>query len=469
MEKDINLGRVILGDYKIISVMHKFKTSTIYKAVNIETGESFSIKTINTANPKINDQFEISIDRQKELSHQNIVKTIEHHKAHSGKVFQITELINGVSLSEIIENVGKLNNEKEIFHLIDEVGSAIAYCHEKETVHGNLAPWNIFLIEEENKIHVKLLDITFNQVQSLMYWESVSGEQIDSSYQSPEARDFVTVSELSDLYSLALITYKIITGHLLEITGEEDEVIPSISSTGSKIKAAELLDRLFEKVLKQDDGNEPIDSIEKFQFELHKWYEATQKPVENKEEEDSAANDAQEEEEEDREKLKSELKQSVHDIVTLRRTQHSQEETIAMKLTDLAGSGARESPGKTLKKLFSTFALSIFLMGALIYSFIKFSAPIKQAWIEHQTRQIQEEAHKPEQDTNQIALENRLKQTQPSSNSPLMKSVKPEPVKALDPKNPYYFEELPAEKLIIKQPYHPPNNIKYSRFTNNLR
>lgn len=451
--KDINIGRVILGEYKITSVFAKSNLATVYKATNISTGEFFAVKTLNTSDHNLNDLFEKSALKQKVLSHPNIVKTIDIYKAHSGKVFQITEYVNGVSLEEVLESAGNLSEEAEICDLVNDICQALICAHNNNLIHGNLRPSNVFLVEIDEMLVVKVSDFTMNSVISAFQ----SKGTINSSYQSPETVDFNNVSRTSDLYSLAKIAYQTICGKQPQIDSPHSMV--SISDQGQNIKCSEILDELMKRAFKLIPG-EKENSVESFQNDFNNWYEQT-KNIEIKTSHELS-----------KEELKSELKQSVHDIVTLRKTQHTQEETIAMKISHIAASGARQSPVKTIRRIVINTVATISITGLLVYFFITYAEQIKTVWVKTSIKigsmQEKEKVLKPAND-NKLALQKRAKATKSSANSPLIKSAKTKPPQKFNKKSRYYFKELPAEKLVKKQPYHPPPGRKYSGFKNNMR
>ena len=479
-EKDFNVGRTLFDDYKVKSVIAKDQIATVYLAKMISTGKLVALKTLNFLKPEVLESFEEVIEKQKLISHEHVVSSLECKKTSAGRIFQVMEYVEGVSLGELIETTGKFESEEEIASMFTQVCGVLEDCHKKNDIHGNISPSNIILLEEDGKVVLKLTDFGMSSVKSVISFDA--DIPVDQSYSSPELIELMDPTSKSDVYSLGLVLYETICGENANEQRSEDGSPKAVAEFNPKIRCSYALDDLFKRALKEDT-KERLESIEKFAIRLNDWIEDVR--LEIKEEEETKAKLAQEAQEsieaqEDASLI--ELKQSVHDIVTLKSKQLSQEETIAMKFSDIASQGPRQSPVKTARRITISIVSSVAIFAALVYSFITFEEPIRKAWKESSTN-VSNTVFSSKKDVNQpteneIAQKNRLKPTEASMSSPLItkqdkvktRSGNVQPTaKQLSKKNRFYYEPLPAEKLLIKRPYHPPANKNASTFTNNVR
>jgi len=138
-----------------------------------------------------------------QFNHENIVKVYDIEERYR-TVFIIMELLEGVSLEEILENKTRLPYFKVIDYLI-QICSGLQYAHAKGIVHQDIKPANIFITNEDT---VKILDFGLAC--------PAATENIDTLgtpfYMSPEQIEMEIIDERSDIYALGIMTYEIILG-----------------------------------------------------------------------------------------------------------------------------------------------------------------------------------------------------------------------------------------------------------------
>ena len=152
------------------------------------------------------------------LSHPNIVQVFEAGE-HEGAPYLVMELLEGEALRERLR--GKVMPAKRAAELACEVAQGLAAAHEKGILHRDLKPENIFLTKDSR---VKVLDFglakaraasTDSRVETAAFTAAFSGPgQVvgTSGYMSPEQVRGETVDARSDLFSLGIVLWEMVTG-----------------------------------------------------------------------------------------------------------------------------------------------------------------------------------------------------------------------------------------------------------------
>jgi len=201
-------------------------------------------------------RFQREAEVYRKLDHPNIVSFVDAG-FENGSYFIAMEHVKGRALDSIIKDQGALPFDfcvKIMGHLAD----AISHAHERGVVHRDIKPQNIMISEEGV---VKVLDFGIAQTDDGLV-KTVTGSILGTFfYSSPEQNQGKKIDERSDLYSLGLVFYEILTGEralkgntLLEVTAfQMRSGIPSPSTIVSEIPPA--LDKIVMKLLEKNPNN----------------------------------------------------------------------------------------------------------------------------------------------------------------------------------------------------------------------
>lgn len=143
------------------------------------------------------------------LSHPNIVNIYDVGSC-DGKYFIVMEYIKGETLKDKIKREAPLPINVTL-NIVEEIAQALACAHAKHLVHCDIKPHNILLTEEG---HVKVADFGIARATSsatITYTGSVVGSV---HYFSPEQAKGHTISPKSDIYSLGVVMYEMLTGRV---------------------------------------------------------------------------------------------------------------------------------------------------------------------------------------------------------------------------------------------------------------
>ena len=201
-------------------------------------------------------RFQREAEVYRKLSHPNIVAFVDAG-FENGSYFIAMEHVKGQALDSIIKNAGALPFDSAV-KIMGHLADAIAHAHEQGVIHRDLKPQNIMISEEGV---VKLLDFGIAQTDDGLV-KTVTGSILGTFfYSSPEQNQGKKIDERSDLYSLGLVFYEILTGKralmgntLLEVTAfQMRSAIPSPSTVVAEIPPA--LDKIVMRLLEKNPNN----------------------------------------------------------------------------------------------------------------------------------------------------------------------------------------------------------------------
>jgi len=203
--------RLLVGRYELVEKIGEGGMAVVYKAKDRLLNRYVAIKILRpefAKDEKFLENFKKESQAAAGLSHPNIVNVYD--VGREGNIhFIVMELIVGKSLSQIIEEKGKLDY-KEAISIASQVASALSLAHKNQIIHRDVKPHNILITESGT---AKLADFGIARAVSK---ESIAegSDKIMGSvhYFSPEQARGSYVDERSDIYSLGIVLYEMLTG-----------------------------------------------------------------------------------------------------------------------------------------------------------------------------------------------------------------------------------------------------------------
>jgi serine/threonine-protein kinase len=208
-------GEVIDGRYQLTRIVASGGMATIYAALDLRLDRQVAVKVMHPHLAQ-DEQFVSRFIREAKaaasLSHPNIVAVLDQGWNQGGTpcVFIVMELIEGSTLRDYLHEQGSLSVERAL-QLVTPVASALAAAHRLGIVHRDIKPENI-LVSKEGRI--KIAD--FGLARGALLGSTMTAESSvilgSVSYLSPEQVQRGVSDARSDVYSLGIVLFELLTG-----------------------------------------------------------------------------------------------------------------------------------------------------------------------------------------------------------------------------------------------------------------
>jgi len=183
----------------------------VYRGTYPKTGQKIALKIMlpgAAENKNSADRFRREIDILKQLGHPNIVRILGDGK-YNGQRFYAMEYIQGESLDHALSRRGRLSWE-EVVQYGQQLCAALQHAHEKGVIHRDLKPSNLMILPDGT---LKLTDFGIAKDLDVTQLTEANCTVGTASYMSPEqCRGERTLTSKSDLYSLGIVLYELLTG-----------------------------------------------------------------------------------------------------------------------------------------------------------------------------------------------------------------------------------------------------------------
>ena len=204
------IGRLLDHRYEILEVIGTGGMAVVYKARCHRLNRLVAIKILKdelSEDAEFRRRFHAESQAVAMLSHPNIVNVYD--VSHSDNVdYIVMELIDGITLKQYMEQKGVLN-WREALHFSTQIAKALEHAHSRGIIHRDIKPHNIMVLKDGS---VKVADFGIARVSSAQ--STLTREALGSvHYISPEQAKGGRIDYRSDLYSLGVVMYEMLTGH----------------------------------------------------------------------------------------------------------------------------------------------------------------------------------------------------------------------------------------------------------------
>lgn len=207
----MKINDLIKNRYRIIELLGEGGMAFVFKAKDEQLERFVAIKTLKPSyleNENFVTRFKREAQTAANLNHPNIVQIFDWGVEENEPYF-VMEFIEGTTLSTVISKNKKINIT-DVLHIGAQVSSALQAAHESNLVHRDIKPGNI-MITPNGKI--KVTDFGIVSIQNEDSDMTKSGTILGTAnYISPEQAQGTSVSSKSDLYSLGVVMYEMLSG-----------------------------------------------------------------------------------------------------------------------------------------------------------------------------------------------------------------------------------------------------------------
>lgn len=206
---------MIIDGYRVIKEISSSSTSQLYLVNDEETGQTLVMKTPSVNfddDPSYIERFHMEEWAGKRIRHPNVLQTCEQNRTRKFMYF-LMEYIEGITLAQWIEQHPKPDIDT-VISMIDQIIRGLRAIHKMEMLHRDLKPDNIIITDEGRLKIIDFGSIKIAGIQEI----STPVERMEllgtKNYTAPEYLLGMAGSSKSDLFSLGVICYEMLTGRL---------------------------------------------------------------------------------------------------------------------------------------------------------------------------------------------------------------------------------------------------------------
>lgn len=216
-------GTVLCKRFEVVRFIAAGGMGEIYEARDVELRETVAIKMIRqdlVSQPGFPQRFRREVHLAKQVTHPNVCRIYDlfrHSESDGDYVFVSMELLNGETLAERLKNKGRMSMP-EAFPVILQITEALNAAHVAGILHRDFKPGNVILVPqtETNPVRAVVTDfglaLQSGEDNASGSFSSHGGLIGTPAYMSPEQIEGHELTTASDIYSLGLVMYEVLTG-----------------------------------------------------------------------------------------------------------------------------------------------------------------------------------------------------------------------------------------------------------------
>ena len=256
------------GKYVIEEVLAEGGMATVYAARHKLVDRRCAVKIMNpglSRDPVVRERFRREAKAAQKLAHPNIIEIFDQGDTEDGTSYLVMELLEGEALSHTL-SLGPIPLGRALPIMV-QVARALARAHDFDVIHRDLKPDNIFLcLRADGTDLVKLLD--FGIARSLQDARLTGQGEVFGTpqYMAPERITTIDAGAPSDLYSIGIIFYEMLTGKLpFEAPDVPTYFLKHLKEAPPKVRllapdTPETLERLILGLMAKDPQARPVDA-----------------------------------------------------------------------------------------------------------------------------------------------------------------------------------------------------------------
>ncbi|HKY03988.1 MAG TPA: SUMF1/EgtB/PvdO family nonheme iron enzyme [Blastocatellia bacterium] len=276
---DPMIGRVLAERYKIVAKIGEGGMGAIYKAVHTKMDRVCAIKlltSLSTDSEAAVERFKREARMASSIDNPHAVTIYDFGEAEDGLLYLAMEFIEGRQLTDIMKN-NRVIGGARVVHIVEQVAEALGAAHSLGIVHRDLKPDNIMICRKgAESDYVKVLDFGIAKTiaddgnENLTKTGFVLGTPV---YMSPEQLSGEKLDARSDIYSLAIIVYEMLSGKLpFEGDTAHSIMIKRLTSSPVPLRnvspnVSDAVDRVVMEALARDPENR-LPTVSAFASEL---------------------------------------------------------------------------------------------------------------------------------------------------------------------------------------------------------
>src|SRR6266851_3907954 len=257
-------GQMILERYRVVALAGRGGMGEVYRAEDLKLGQIVALKFLPVAlsqDAAALARFHAEVRTARQVSHPNVCRVFDIGEA-GGTLFLTMEYVDGEDLASVVRRIGRLSPDKAT-EIARQICAGLAAAHERGVIHRDLKPANVML---DGAGKIRVMDFGLAGVAA-----SIKGADVRAgtpAYMAPEQLAGSDVSTKSDLYSLGLILYEILTGKRAFDASTLPELMKlrekgTITNPSTLVRDLDpLIERVILRCLENDPEKRPVSALQ---------------------------------------------------------------------------------------------------------------------------------------------------------------------------------------------------------------
>jgi serine/threonine protein kinase/tetratricopeptide (TPR) repeat protein len=211
------IQRVIADRFRIIRYIADGGMGTVYEAEDLTLGDRVALKTIRpdiASDPKVVERFKREIWLGKKVTHPNVCRIhdlgVDHLEDGTEFLFLTMQFLNGETLASRVKR-GPIS-QNEALPLIEDMADALSAAHQAEVIHRDFKSSNVMLVSGGNRIRAIVTDFGLARSINANSPQTHAGIVGTVDYMAPEQIRDEEITAATDIYSLGIVMYEMVTG-----------------------------------------------------------------------------------------------------------------------------------------------------------------------------------------------------------------------------------------------------------------
>jgi serine/threonine protein kinase len=257
-------GQIIAERYRVVALAGRGGMGEVYRAEDLTLSQVVAIKFLPEAlsqDAAALARFHAEVRTARQVSHPNVCRVFDIGDA-DGTLFLSMEYVDGEDLASVVRRIGRLSPDKAT-EVARQICAGLAAAHERGVIHRDLKPANVML---DGAGKIRITDFGLASIAS-----SIKGADARAgtpAYMAPEQLAGREVTSRSDIYSLGLILYEILTGKRAFEAATLPELMKqresgAITNPSTLVRDLDpLIERVILRCLENDPDKRPVTALQ---------------------------------------------------------------------------------------------------------------------------------------------------------------------------------------------------------------